>query len=288
MLRQDEASLADSTAELCWSPSLKIGSVVWNIDPKDIKTVGDEHFVKCHHARNRAIKKLIATMADGAVGDDFDLSKSKGFKSLLELRDEAEQAMELEQLPKWQADAIANDPNMKKQQKKKRLDGDAVPRVVELQLNIEGVADSVTIRVLEAIQVNDVTLFVQINPMQLLAVFQFIIDKGFDDDTLQRRYTRRNLPRGIQKITPTGRRRSEAYKVRLPRSAIQEAQTIDSSKRARTCVTVKSLEEAERVLQDPMSYVWHSAADDGIDNDDDDDDKEHPDPSNADAAAADE
>lgn len=288
MLRQDEASLAESTAELCWSPSLKIGSVGWNIDPKHIKTIGDEHFVKIHHwQRGGAIKKMISTMADGAVGDDFDLSKSKGFKSLLELRDEAVQAVELDQLPKWQADAIASDANMKKQQKK-RLGVDAVPRVVELQLDIEGVADSVTIRVLEAILANDVTLFVLINPMQLLAVFQFIIDKGFDDDTLTRRYARSALPKGVTKINPSRRRRTEGYKVKLPRSAIQEAQTIDSSKRTRKSVCAKSIEEAERVLQDPMSFVWHSAADDDIDNDDDDDDKEQPDLSNADAATADE
>jgi hypothetical protein len=289
MLRQDEASLAETTAELCWSPSLKIGSVVWNIDTKHIKTIGDEHFVKIHHwQRGGAIKKMISEMADGAVGDDFDLSKSKGFKSLLELREEAVQAVELAQLPKWQADAIASDPNMKKQQNKKRLGVDAVPRVVELQLDIEGVKNSVTTRVLEAIQANDVTLFVQINTKQLLAVFQFIIDKGFDDDTLTRRYARSALPRGITKINPSNRRRTEGYKVKIPRSAIQEAQTIDSSKRTRKSVCAKSIEEAKRVLQDPMSFVWQSAADDDIDNDADDDDKEQPDLSNADAATADE
>ena len=290
MLRQDEASLAETTAEICWSPSLKIGSVVWNIDTKHIKTIGDEHFVKIHHwQRGGNIKKMISEMADGAVGDEFDLSKSKGFKSLLELREEAVQAVELEQLPKWQADAIASDPNMKKQQNKKRLGVDAVPRVVEIQLDIEGVADSVTIRVLEAIQANDVTLFVQIDTMQLLAVFQFIIDKGFDDDTLKRRYARTGLPKGITKIKQgISGRRTAGYKVKIPRSAIQEAQKIDSSKRTRKTVCAKSIEEAERVLQDPMSFVWQSAADDDIDNDDDDDDKEQPDLSNADAATADE
>ena len=278
MLHHAEATLGDTAVEFGWAPCFKVGSGTWHVTPNDIKVVNDQQFVKIRRTMgSHGFRSLLAAVSDGAVNYRCDMSKSNGYAKLIELRDEAvaelARASELAQLPSWQADHVAKAKAQKKS-KRKRIESDEESCVLDLELKLEALDDPVTVKALSDLGGGEL-LWVEMTAQSMLYIWQYIVEHGFADDRLFRAYVRRHVPKGVTVIPPKGKQTSEKFRVKLPNSAISEAVGIDSSKRPRKSVTCITMEEAQAVLNDPVAFVFPSAADDvdgEPDNDDADDD----------------
>lgn len=271
MLHPAEATLGDTAVQFGWTPSFKVGKTTWMVNTKDIKVHDDQHFVKVCRS-GYALKSLVVAAADGAINANCDLHKSTGLSQLLKLRDEAdaevERSAELANLPGWQREHV---PKAKAQRKSKRKRIESVEEscVLDLELKLEAFDEPVTIKALND-SAGTESLWFEMTPQAILYICQFIIEQGFADDRLTRSYVRRAVPKGVTRMAPRGKK-PEGFLVKLPNSAISEAVAIDSSKRPRRSVVVYTLEEAQAVLDDPVAFVFPSAAegvDGGPDNDD--------------------
>jgi hypothetical protein len=270
-----EATLGDTDVEFGWAPCFKVGSVTWHVNPKDIKVINDQHFVKVpRSAGSHSFRTILVAVSDGAINSHCDLMKSNGYAKLIELKDEAvaklEMASELAKLPSWQADHVAKATAVKKL-KRKLIDSAEESRVLDLEFKLVAFDDHVTVKALSDTDAGQM-LWIEMTPQSMLYIWQYIIEQGFADDRMFRSYVKRGVPKGVTVIPCKG---DDKFRVKLPKSAISEAAAIDSSKRPRKSVTCRTLEEAQAVLNDPVAFVFPSATDDvddRPDNDDADDD----------------
>ena len=266
MLHHEEATVGDATVEFGWTPCFKLGTSHWNVNPIDFKMHDGQHFVRLHgSARSmHGFRTMVVAASDGALpAHSCDLCKSNGLSHLLKCRDdivgEMEMSAEVANLPAWQREHVKASA---KKYKRKRMETVVETCVIELEMKLESSLIPVTIKALSD-SVWAAVLWVEMKPQTLAFVCQFILEQGFADDRTNRAYVRRSLPKGVTLITARrGKPCDERYVVKLPSSAISEACEVDRSKRPRRSVVVHTVEEAQAVLDDPVSYVFPSATDD--------------------------
>lgn len=227
-----------------WAPKLRIGKDEWDLDPDSLK-IGDDSFVhlKRGDTSRSGFSRLVFAASNGSFErKSFNLTSSKGYDELIRLRNEAldnelKQAT-LSKLPKWQRDKV-------QVMRPKRRSSCDIKAGKSSSIAVTFGEGNIIVDMLKPGKATD-DIWVKASLTHLSELIKFIVNSGMDDRNI-RKYETSTLPKGCRRV------KGDKILVRLPDEAIEAAK--HDAKKWRKSVMVKTREEAEKVLEDPASYV---------------------------------